>query len=182
MTWQSKLGMCQIRRPGTSNNQRNYTRMIFLGNTQQSTHLAMAFPRGRNSSTACSDETASCKTHSTLSTDCKEGVRKIEGLTFPFFSDSTSRSGGCSSESARNTEKSLWGKSSPEHLHSSITEILVGVAFFHFSKGQKPVPWLRSGGHRRYKEFTEFIPDFPKGIKWYFWKIRKLLHLLNYQV
>lgn len=37
----------------------------------------------------------------------RKGVQKIRALTFPFFSVSTSRSGGYSPESALNTEKSL---------------------------------------------------------------------------
>lgn len=153
-------------RSGTSNKLRNCTRMIFLSDRQQSSYLSTAFPRGRKSSAgACSDEAAFCRTHSALSTDCKERCSENSGiLTSPFFSDSARKFGGYSSESALNT-KTLWARSSPEYLHSNITEI--HKVLFCISKGHKPVPQLRNRGHKRSKEFTEFFQGAVKVIKWY---------------
>lgn len=92
--------MSVLSRPDTSDKLRNCTRMIFLCDTQQSTHLCTAFPRGRESGTdACCDEAAFCRGHNVLSTDCKERCSENrEVLRSPILSDSTRKSGGYSSE------------------------------------------------------------------------------------
>lgn len=165
MTRQNKLGMCQILfRSGTSN-LRNYTKLNSLGNTQQGTHPTMAFPRAGTEvwvSALTNLDAAKHTAHSQLTV--REGVQKIKVLTFPFFSDPTSRSGGYSPESALNTEKNLWGKSSPEYLHSCITNTLTGVAFFHISKECRPIPWLKMGGIGDIKSSQNLIQTASKVI------------------